>query len=244
MTRFQGLPPVKSIAIGRLLFNKSLDQWHDCINRMTQVAIRTQAVEHIEWLTTMGAPVDMARNLLVAQALEKGLDAIFWLDCDMIVPDDSIVRLVSMLNAGYPVATGMYRRTVAPNELLLMKDDRTWYTIEEIDARAEAEGLPVDDIYIAAGGFSMVHTEVYRAIQRRVGLPWYCNWDFVTNHGQVGEDSFFNYRLHDIGVQSAVDPSLCAVHWPPFANPVPTRPDQPEMSWVKFMKQQDVLKTP
>ena len=35
-----------------------------------------------------------------------------WIDTDLIIPPDALVRLVKMSNAGMPIAAGIYRRAM------------------------------------------------------------------------------------------------------------------------------------
>jgi hypothetical protein len=137
-----------------------------------------------------------------------------------------------MANAGYYIAAGIYRRGREDHRILTEVE---WggpaATLEELDRMAEG-GIPFE-VDMTAGGFSIVRTEVYKAIHTKIGLPWYCNWDFVSGKHAVGEDRFFLLRAAEVGVKPVIDPTLCAVHWPPFSDPIPTREGQVEMQWVE-----------
>lgn len=229
------MKPIEHVVIGRLLFNKSLVPFHDSMTRMVNYVTRNRVVDEIKVVTTDNFAVDMARNWIVQEVLNNNesfrADAIVWLDTDMIYPDDSLARLVEMANAGYYIAAGIYRRGRPPHQILTEIEWGQATTLDELDALAQ-EQLPVE-VSMTAGGFSIVRVEVYRAIADKIGLPWYCNWDFRTNKFACGEDRFFIYRAAEVGVKPVVDPTLGAVHWPPFSSPVPVREGQPELQWTE-----------
>jgi len=219
------LQPVKSIAIARLYFNKNLPQYEDAIRRSAGMAKELGIVERIIMPTSSGLSVDMARNRIVLQCLQAGdVDAIIWIDTDMIVPDDAVSRLVQMSNAGHLIAAGVYRRARPPYQLLVEDESDT---IELDVLESKLNGADVVPVTVCAGGYSIVRMELYRAM----AAPWYCNWDFVSGQGETGEDRFFLLRAAELGVRPVVDPFLGAVHWSSFG-PISTRQGQPEMKYA------------
>lgn len=212
------------VIIARLYFNKMLMQFEDSFRRNIDALMASGLVENASIATTAGLAVDMARNNIVSRHIDD-FDAVIWPDTDMIYPDDAFCRLVQMHQAGYPIAAGVYRRAFGARDLLTEIEEGCPATIEELDALA-LEATPVK-VEQTAGGFSIVSMELYRQLAVRVGHPWYCNFDFRFEHDQCGEDRFFMRLARSIGVYPYVDPSLCAVHWPPQSRPVPVRPDDP-----------------
>ena len=217
------------VVIARLYFNKMLMQFEDSFRRNIDMLLASGLVENASVTTTAGLAVDMARNNVVSKNLDD-FDAVIWLDTDMIYPDDAMCRLVAMHQAGYPIAAGVYRRAFGTRDLLTEIEEGVPATIEELDALAEVSN-PVK-VEMTAGGFSIVSMELYRQIAAHIGHPWYCNFDFRYQHDQCGEDRFFVRLARAGGVYPHVDPSLCAVHWPPQSSPVPVRPDDPLLKWT------------
>ena len=43
----------------------------------------------------VGYSVDVSRNLIVEHAISNNYDYIFWVDTDMIVPKDALIKLLS-----------------------------------------------------------------------------------------------------------------------------------------------------
>ncbi len=217
------------VVIARLYFNKMLMQFEDSFRRNIDMLLASGLVEQASVTTTAGLAVDMARNNVVSKNLDD-FDAVIWMDTDMIYPDDAMCRLVSMHQAGYPLAAGVYRRAFGARDLLTEIEEGCPSTIEELDALA-AVANPVK-VEQTAGGFSIVSMDLYKAIHARIGPPWYCNFDFRYLHEQCGEDRFFVRLARHLNVYPYVDPTLCAVHWPPQSSPVPVRADDPLLKWT------------
>lgn len=210
------MKPIKSLYIARLFFNKSLIQYHDSLFYMLHRLASSRAVVSWHMGDTDGLAVDMARNMHVQNAISMDADAIVWLDTDMIYPDDSLVRLVEMSNAGHMIAGGLYRRAVPPHDLLTEMAWGISATLDEL--RANVDG-GTTRVAMTAGGFTIVRSEVYLAIfkhwqQRGIDMPWYCNWDFHGGRNGCGEDRFFVTRAGELGITPVVDPELHAIHAP------------------------------
>ena len=103
-----------------------------------------------------------------------------WIDTDLIIPPDALVRLVKMSNA-CPLLAGIYRRAMLDKDHQFLLTRRTideWATLEEL--RAHADG-GVTRVSMSAGGFSIVRREVYEAVERAFGRPWYLVYDREAN---------------------------------------------------------------
>lgn len=219
------MKPIDNLAIGLLYFNKSLPQFERALYAALEELRQAHLIRQLSIIERHGMAVDMARNGIVSEMLTRDCDAVVWIDTDLIFPNTALVDLVEMSNAGHVCAAGLYRRAVMPDHFIITKlvPDR-WATLAELKAAAQGGVAPV---YLTAGGFSIVRREVYETMVERMGLPWYCNWDWVRKD-QCGEDTFFMRRLPQIGVVPVVDPCLHAVHWS-HHGPIPVTPDAPEM---------------
>lgn len=233
------LKPIEKVGIARLFFNKGMWQFHDCLERNKYYLYRNNVLPYEPcYETTDALSVDMARNRIVAEAISKGLDALIWVDTDLIFPDDAFARLVGMANAGHLIAGGLYRRGGTPHylyaelESTLGTGKSNWATLAELRAAVDPETrvVPLDRL---AGGFTIVRIELFQAIAVECGMPWYCNWDWDREgrpgYGAIGEDSFFLLRAAEVGVRPVVDPELHAVHWPLRTGAVPVVNNQPEL---------------
>lgn len=223
------MKPVKHLAIGLLYFNKGLPQFERALYAALETLRQSGLVSQVSFIERHGMAVDMARNSIVAEALQQDADAVVWIDTDLIFPATALVDLVEMANAGHYVAAGLYRRAIGEHNVITkIKPTDDWATLEDLQAAKDGGVVPV---YITAGGFSIVRVEVYKDMAVRLGMPWFCNWDWHKGD-QCGEDTFFMRRLHKLGLMPVVDPDLHAVHWS-HHGPVPVVPDQPEMAYCQ-----------
>lgn len=220
--------PIKKLAIGLLYYNKDLPQFERALYGALEQLRFSRLVSEVTFVEKYGMAVDVARNQIVDKALTLDCDAVVWLDTDLIFPDDALIRLVNMANAGHMLAAGLYRRALRNSSHLLTERviGGGWSTLD--DLRANEDG-GVTQVWMTAGGFSIVRAEVYRAMRDKVGMPWYCNWDWERGE-QTYDDLFFFRRLPRVGVVPVVDPDLHAVHWS-HHGPFPVVEDQPEMRY-------------
>lgn len=222
------MKPIESLGIGLLYYNKGRQQFERSLFDAMDALKASGLISRGEFIVRDGSPVDYARETIVEQALTSGCDAVVWIDTDLIFPRDSLVRLVSASNAGYPIAAGLYRRAVydpAERHLLTRMNRERWATLEEL--RASAQG-GMTRVALTAGGFSIVRREVYEAVRDQIGRPWYCVYDHEAGDWCF-EDTYFHRRCLRLDIPVHVDPELHAVHWSQFG-PVPVTPDQPEMA--------------
>ena len=235
------MKPIENLTIARLFFNKDRWQYEDSMRRMLSALQQSRLIPNPpDTPATDGFAVDMARNMIVRGALKSGTDAVIWLDTDMIYPDDALVRLVAMANAGHMIAGGIYRKGAPSFHLLTEIEWDKPATLEELEAAAQETG--VARVSMTAAGFTIVRSEVYHGIyrmyQQRLNLtpgkdefpPLYCNYDFFNGYGGCGEDRFFMRRAAEIGITPVVDPYLGAVHWNMYG-PIPVRDNQPELRY-------------
>lgn len=222
------MKPVSKVGIGLLYYNKGLQQFERALYDATEALRESGLVASCSFIVKDGAPVDFARETIVDEVMARDIDAVIWVDTDLIIPRDALVRLVSMSNAGYLIAAGLYRRAMhseAERFILTRMDQPRWATLEEL--RAAAQG-GVTQVAVTAGGFSIVRREVYQMVREQCGPPWYCCYD-----PEIGdwcfEDTYFQRRLYKLGIPVHVDPNLHAIHWSKYG-PVPVTPDDPMMA--------------
>lgn len=80
---------------------------------------------HLPPLPVAGMPFDMARNFICQVALQRGADAVFMLDSDVIPPRDTIPRLLAH---NKPIVSGMYCRRSPPWSVPVAQKDYRWFT--------------------------------------------------------------------------------------------------------------------
>ena len=122
-----------------------------------------------------GSMITKQRNDLVKMAIDQNMEYMMWIDTDMLMPPDALLRL---LRHDRSVVGATYNKRVPPFETLgRLKGPKP----EDIGQGGvhEAELMP--------GGFMLVKTEVYR----RIGWPYY--WETYQWPGDTGVDALKTY---------------------------------------------------
>ena len=134
----------------------------------------------IELFIPKSYSVDVGRNIIAKYAQENGFDYIMWVDSDMILPKNTLVRLLSH---DKDIVAGVYSYKVLGNKEVVAKrfqdETREEYdnlTIKEIK---ESSGL----IEVDGFGFGCVLTKV--SVFNKIPYPW-----FIYTQ-EMGEDIFF-----------------------------------------------------
>lgn len=155
-----------------------------------------------------GKPIAEARNEIVEHALNIDANYIYWLDDDVIAPGDSFLKLWRHQKA---IINGVYWSKSNPPMPLLFRGHLdmpylNWHIgdLIEIDA--------------AGNGLTLVKTEVYRDITKKVGGPWYS-----TEYGSFPgvkasphnntEDLYFYWKAKKAGYKIWADTSVQAFHY-------------------------------
>jgi GT2 family glycosyltransferase len=134
----------------------------------------------IELFIPKSYSVDVGRNIIAKYAQENEFDYIMWVDSDMILPKNTLVRLLSH---DKDIVAGVYSYKVLGNKEVVAKrfqdETREEYdnlTIKEIK---ESSGL----IEVDGFGFGCVLTKV--SVFKEIPYPW-----FIYTQ-EMGEDIFF-----------------------------------------------------
>lgn len=156
----------------------------------------------------LNKPIAEARNEIVEFALMQNANYIYWLDDDVIAPPDAFLRLYKQQK---DIINGVYWAKCNPPMPLLFREHLhgpywNWHVgdLIEIDA--------------AGNGLTLVKTDVYREITKRVGGPWYS-----TEYGSFKgvketpynntEDLYFYWKAKKAGFQVWADTSVQAMHY-------------------------------
>jgi hypothetical protein len=142
-------------------------------------------------VTVEMAYVDRARNAIVTQALQLDATHLFWLDQDVVVPPDAVMRLLAH---GEPVAAGIYRRRSEPHEMLAYELEPFRMLELPLDTTVRVPGIHM--------GCTLVATWVYRRLEG----------DWYRDSPEQGEDVWFCRRLAELGLDVLVDTSVRCGH--------------------------------
>lgn len=145
--------------------------------------------------------IDASRNLIVEHALEIGYDYILWVDSDMILPKNTLLRLLSH---NKDIVSGVYSYKVINGENAVAKrysktEEDTYEDVSLKEIRETKELMLVDGI-----GFGCVLTKV--DIFKKIKQPWF------RYEKDLGEDIFFCRKAQENGIEIFVDPTVKAGH--------------------------------
>jgi hypothetical protein len=159
--------------------------------------------------------ITKARNVLVANFLESDCTDMLFVDADIVVDADSVLRLLA-LSTGKDITAGMYTRRA---------EDRKFFLDIYID---QNNTLEFDDhgmlrVENVATGFMMIQRHViekmiqnhpeWRYFNDFYNRDEYCLFDFELSNGQyIGEDYTFCKRARADGFTVFVDPEITLPH--------------------------------
>lgn len=138
--------------------------------------------------------VDFNRNIIARDALQKNADYMFWLDSDMVVEGDAILRL---MEHDKDIVSGLYfkKRDLDPVMYVrrgdLYASPREW---EKTIFRVDAVGM----------GCVLIKSDVFRSIEP----PWFV-YDVRKNKGEY---IYFCEKAREAGYDIWVDPSVLPTH--------------------------------
>ena len=152
----------------------------------------------VQLATVMGYGVDAGRNILSEHAIDNGYDYVLWVDSDMIIPKDALVKLLS---CDKDIITGLYSyKVLLRNEVVCLKkvgDKYGNYKADEITKLHE----PIE---VDAFGFGCCLMKV--SVLKEAEKP-----RFVFSP-ELGEDIYFCEKIKKCGYTLYADPTVLCGH--------------------------------
>lgn len=163
----------------------------------------------IKW----GLEIGIARNSIVADTLSQYPDAshIFFWDDDVVAHPCCLLQL---LKSGKPITAGVYYLKNPVSQALIF-DRPGCGTIPYVP------GSGLKKVYGAAGGLTLIETQVFRDMQERLDLgtdargnpQWFRTLGDEPGDPVVNEDSYFYTKANEAGIEVWVDMSPYAFGW-------------------------------
>ncbi len=157
----------------------------------------------IGFQTFLAQPVDHARNLCVRHLLSGEWTHLLFVDSDIELPDDALLRLLA---ADVPIASGLYPLQLANEGLCLSAAVATGpqevrFITERPAAAAEAD--------VTGLGCCLIRRDVLEALD----APWF-RFELREDGQLIGEDVEFFLRVRaQLGIRPVVVPEvLCSHH--------------------------------
>jgi len=118
-------------------------------------------VDAIQWISTeapMRELVADARNMIAARFVEKDFEWLFFIDHDVIIPSDTILKWnVRMRKADIPMWSGLYFSKSAPAEPLLYRGrGNSFYDKWKMGDEVWVDGIPM--------GCTMIHKSIMKVL--------------------------------------------------------------------------------
>ena len=148
-----------------------------------------------------GYSIPDARNICVKEAIEKGVDYLFFIDDDTLIPRTALVRLYKH-NAD--VVGGLYYRKYLPIETVGMYEDKDGCpgSLDKYEV-----GEVIHNTLVLPSGCTLFKVEALK----KISPPWYKT---ITVQGRptLTEDTYMSQRLRDVGVDVITDTGIQCIH--------------------------------
>lgn len=155
------------------------------------------------WLESRGLSLTTNRTQLVRMALQRDATHFFFLDDDVIAPNDVILTLLA---PNLPIVCGLYMAKKTKSQRGLAAWMKRGGGYAAIAPQQNGRYAAVD---VTALGCAMIHRSVFE----RVPEPW-----FVWDADSISEDFwFFEKVFREIGVKPTVDMEVRCLHIGIFA---------------------------
>lgn len=168
-----------------------------------------QLPEGSDSLIVQALPYGVARNYAVKQTLEQGFNYLFFLDSDIILPGNSVMRLIE---TKIPLIGCYYTHRYPPyNPCFYGARQNEEGKYEKIAVTGWNFGDIVPVVFLPAGA-CLIHRSVFeKMLQAGVKKPYEWTLD-IDNPTGVSEDFAFSMRALGIGIQPYVYTGIQAKH--------------------------------
>lgn len=157
-----------------------------------------------------GTLIYEARNVIAKNAVSEGFDRVLWLDSDMIIPPDALIKLSEHLDNGKEMVSGLYFGRKAPHNPIIL-DRADWEVLPDGNVKIDSTSYvdyQKDSVFEIAGcgfGCVMTSTDLLREMVDLYGVP------FTPLMG-MGEDVAFCWRVRKAGHRIFCDSGIKCGH--------------------------------
>lgn len=130
-----------------------------------------------------GQPLDIGRNIMVSNALQRNVSHIFFLDSDIILKADTILNLY---NSFMPIIGGVYFGRSPPYDVVANLEDRTLTRNDIVDLRERNQMLK--EVINMGMGCCLVDMRVFKRIAQFHDLKWFCIQKHPNKYAELEKD--------------------------------------------------------
>lgn len=169
--------------------------------------LKAEGVETFQQAFGRAFPLDYCRNMIVRNAIAAGMDALIFLDADMIFPNDTLVRLVRQFkahpNAG--IISGLYFKKAWP----FYPVASNWCINQPQHMFPIAVDQPIETADVVGMGCAIIRLSVVKAMPQ----PWFeYRRDLVRGEDAITEDVAFCDKVRAAGALILSDNELICGH--------------------------------
>lgn len=148
-----------------------------------------------------GFTVPDARNFIVNKAIKEGFDYIFFVDDDVLIPRNSLVKLI---HHKADIVGGFYYRKYFPLESCGMH-------VDSEDRPVPIEGFKIGDIIhntlVLPSGCTLISVDLFKKME----VPFYRTCT-INNKPTITEDTYICQKIRDLGHDIVTDTSIQCIH--------------------------------
>lgn len=187
------------VGIGLPTYN---GHYYPDMKRCLNALVKKSHLSGIDVMTIEGEGSDLPqlRNKIVTQALQNECTHLFFIDSDMVFPDDGLLKL---LKHDRDIISGLCVMRAEPHTPVAKKVDENGQYYVPYDY---TEGRFYSDLDSVGGAFLLIKTDVLRKMES----PWFAMPEYMG--ATMSEDIYFCKKAKGLGYDICLDSSLVIGH--------------------------------
>lgn len=155
-------------------------------------------------ISNRGLPIDRARCELVKNALNMGASHIFFLDSDVILPQDGLLRL---WNWRLPIVAGIYGAKHETTDVWIEQAKTGPSRYAAVLPHTFNGGLFTHPDIVTGAGCCLIDLQVFKKIKE----PWF-EWTQGRDPDGISEDFYFFEKCRNAGIPIHIDSGVKCRH--------------------------------
>lgn len=170
-----------------------------------------------KWITSCGMPFGEARTLLAYQLLNEGFQWLFFMDSDVILPPETVLRFINyrvpVISALYPQRYPTFDGINAVYKGCMFNEATNEQGATVLNPVTDFQYGQVLQVDYAPAGAMLIHRSVFEKMLQ-AGIKAFFEWTMnpATNPNGRSEDFEFCRKWRSIGGRVLVDTGLQAAH--------------------------------